>query len=215
AHQFGEDLPGQTGTALTPRTVGQGCVEELGEMLGERAGGVHEVEDQGREQLPQRHARSAPAPLGQRRLDQAEALPECSMKTLRGKRRATVAPHRNLFFMPRLIRQGRTFTGEGLNYRKALPLSGYLDVLDSPSGGWASAVITAPNVFSAPVVSRTGILYFGTGLGQLYAYAGAHPLSSGPWPMFGHDTMHSGRAPERSISLQHDSSGNLEISSTV
>ena len=36
---------------LTQRTVGEGIVEELGEMFGQRAGGVHDMENQSRERL--------------------------------------------------------------------------------------------------------------------------------------------------------------------
>ena len=52
---------------IRPRTVRQRRVEELKEMLGQRAGAIHEVKDQGGQELSQRHARFATRPDGQQR----------------------------------------------------------------------------------------------------------------------------------------------------
>jgi peptidoglycan hydrolase-like protein with peptidoglycan-binding domain len=81
-HQLGEDLPGQTRATIRPRTVGQRLVEEFQEMLGERAGAIHEVEDEGRQELGQWHARFSAAAFGDARHSRsAQQFLECRHKT--------------------------------------------------------------------------------------------------------------------------------------
>ncbi|MBI3986815.1 MAG: VCBS repeat-containing protein [Lentisphaerae bacterium] len=45
----------------------------------------------------------------------------------------------------------------------------------------------------SPVVDRQGTVYIGAG-NSLYAIYGASPISTGPWPMYSHDMLHSGNA---------------------
>ena len=85
AQPLGEDLPRQAGAALAARTVGDGRVEELGEMFGEGAGGVHKMKDQGREELRERDAGLASAPPGQDGHDGAKTLAESRRKTSRSR----------------------------------------------------------------------------------------------------------------------------------
>ena len=54
-------------------------------MFGQGAGGVREMKDQGGEQLRERDAGLAPAPLGQDRQDRAETLAEGHPKTARNR----------------------------------------------------------------------------------------------------------------------------------
>ena len=54
-------------------------------MFGEGAGGVHEMKDQGREELRERDAGLAPAPLGQAGQDRAKTLAEGRRKTGRSR----------------------------------------------------------------------------------------------------------------------------------
>ncbi len=51
------------------------------------------------------------------------------------------------------------------------------------------------NVSAAPIMDQYGTLYVGTASGNLYAVAtGATGPASSPWPMYRHDSRHTGRA---------------------
>jgi len=60
-HQLGDHLPGSAGPPVGARALTQAVLEEEREVLGQRARGVHEVRDQGRQQRGQRDARLASA----------------------------------------------------------------------------------------------------------------------------------------------------------
>ncbi|HID10361.1 MAG TPA: hypothetical protein EYP17_03555, partial [Candidatus Latescibacteria bacterium] len=50
-------------------------------------------------------------------------------------------------------------------------------------------------VFSSPAVGPDGTVYVGSDDGYLYAiYSSSYGLADSPWPMFGHDTMHTRRS---------------------
>jgi hypothetical protein len=105
----GEHFPGQAGAALTQRTVGQRILlEELSEMFGQRAGGIHDMIDQRRKHLGQRDARPATAPLGQSGPQGAETLGKSGLKTGGDQRRDWMAAPRSVFFMPLFTPDGWT-----------------------------------------------------------------------------------------------------------
>jgi hypothetical protein len=75
-------------------------------MFGQRAGGVHDMEDQDREHMGQRHAWPSSAPLGQGGQDRAETLAESGLKTGGNHRRGVgVAGNRLLFMLLCAIRR--------------------------------------------------------------------------------------------------------------
>ena len=65
-HQFRENLPGQTRPAITTSAVAERILKEHRKMCAQRAGGVHDVKDQGGQQTAQGHARLASATLWDR-----------------------------------------------------------------------------------------------------------------------------------------------------
>ena len=60
---------------------------------------------------------------------------------------------------------------------------------------WARG--TRGNVRSSPVIAPDGTVYFGSDDGYVYAVVSTSPLADSPWPMFGHDPQHTGRAGSR------------------
>ena len=65
-HQLGEDLPRQSRPPIGQRTVRERRVEQLGEMLAQRALGFHHMKGKGGQHLGQWHARLASWPRRQR-----------------------------------------------------------------------------------------------------------------------------------------------------
>ena len=80
AQHLGEDFSRQAGPTFTERTLRQGVPAEPGENFGQRAGGAHDMEDQGLEHPGQRDAGLGPAALGQRGQSGAETLVEGGLK---------------------------------------------------------------------------------------------------------------------------------------
>ena len=91
------------------RTVAEPIpVKELAEMFGQGAGGVPEMEEEGREHFGQRHARAASAAFGQDRQDRAPALLESSGKTRSGGEEIAALAQQTFFscaFLPQRVGQ--------------------------------------------------------------------------------------------------------------
>ena len=119
AQQLGEDFPRQAGPAFTERTHRQGVPAELGEMFGQRAGGAHDMEDQGLEHPGQRDAWLAPAALGQRGQSGDETLVEGGLETGRSRGRGGGTAGRRLFSSPPLRQRVRQPRGQS-----GIPVSG-------------------------------------------------------------------------------------------
>ena len=124
AQQLGKDFPRQAGAAFTEGTLRQGVLAELGEMFGQSAGGVQDMEDQGLEHPGQRDAGLAATALGQHGQSGAKTLMEGGWETGRSRSRGRGGggAGRRLFFIPSFTPAGGTNTGR-VNSRKALGLS--------------------------------------------------------------------------------------------
>jgi hypothetical protein len=69
------------------------------------------------------------------------------------------------------------------------------------------------NALSAPVIAPDGIIYFGAEDGKLRAIYATAPPATSPWPMFQHDSSHSGRtdsAPTRAPSRPQDLTASVD-----
>jgi outer membrane protein assembly factor BamB len=63
----------------------------------------------------------------------------------------------------------------------------------NPDGSEKWSFETGGVVMSSPAIANDGTVYVGCSDGKLYAFYGESPLATTPWPMFRHDTNHSGR----------------------
>jgi len=64
----------------------------------------------------------------------------------------------------------------------------------NPDGSLKWKYQTGDWVLSSPAIGSDGTIYVGFYDGSLYAiYSDSHGLANSPWPMFHHDTMHTGR----------------------
>jgi outer membrane protein assembly factor BamB len=63
----------------------------------------------------------------------------------------------------------------------------------NPDGSEKWSFETGGEVMSSPAIANDGTVYVGCSDGKLYAFYGESPLATTPWPMFRHDTNHSGR----------------------
>ena len=68
--------------------------------------------------------------------------------------------------------------------------------VDGKTGAKKWSVRTGAVVTSSPIIGDDGTLYIGSRDGRLYAIAtGSTGPAKSPWPMFGQNAQHTGRAP--------------------
>jgi hypothetical protein len=69
-----------------------------------------------------------------------------------------------------------------------------LYALDGGTGLMKWEFQTLGHVDSSAAIGMDGTIYVGSNGGILYALYGGAPLADSPWPMFGRDAQHTGRA---------------------
>ncbi len=63
------------------------------------------------------------------------------------------------------------------------------------SGLWSSELPVSSGLYTAPTLTREGIIYVGNGIGRVFAIKANAGLGDTPWPMFQRDIRHTGAAP--------------------
>ncbi|MCI0748315.1 MAG: PQQ-binding-like beta-propeller repeat protein, partial [Verrucomicrobia subdivision 3 bacterium] len=63
------------------------------------------------------------------------------------------------------------------------------------SGLWSSELPVFSGLYTAPTLTREGIIYVGNAAGRIYAIKANGGLADTPWPMFQRDILHTGAAP--------------------
>ena len=98
-------------------------------------------------------------------------------------------------------------TGDGVNSSPAIGADGTIYVgswdnkvyaLDGRTGAKKWEFLTGDEVHSSPAIGADGTVYIGSNDGKVYAIASSSKgLAKSPWPMFGQNVRHTGRAPAK------------------
>jgi hypothetical protein len=73
----------------------------------------------------------------------------------------------------------------------------------------------ASGLMSSFPVLKGGLLYLGSGNGNVYAVRAGGELEAGGWPAFGRDARHTGREPQRGIEALPSAGSNQELRLTT